>query len=454
MQTPRNSPKQRPSQPLSPLPVSQRVGVGEKSPVKRFGEVHMLDKSQTDVRMRFESLCDTIKRVRNRDVSEEFAISHIRSIRNKNDQNGYKYSDLLALLELSNKACSIFLRIQILGMAMDKIEDGQVPTYQEVLEFVKAARSMITVSNTPKTDAELEADLAILMDLLSQLRGHDSEYSSPKKRILSPRQPLRRQAPVETEESIQSKLDAAEERRKKLVDAKRREKLEREQQLAQKKEEQRKEEIGHRNFFVSPVKQAKPKKAVRPEDRKIKGGLSLAVQLVPESPEKKDTVGTLSLHMSPSQLRRDVEVSTKELSDSYEAEVLKRLQEIARSEYEKSMVESVEAEQIEITEESIEFSIPVISELEEDLMEITENEVMKKRREAFESLDPEQKTRVIELAKLFEDWPSSYAASIGVWDEMKQNKEFSVDALLYHLDIGFGNFLTEALRTFSAESIN
>lgn len=313
---------------MSPVPIYQRTHAGEISPQIHLSESRLSEKSQ-GARSRLESLCDTIRRVQKREILEEVAISHIRSIRDSNDQYVYKYSDLLMLLELSNGSCSVFFRIHILGMAMDKIERGAAPTYQQVLEFVKAARSMIAVSNTPKTDVELEADLTILMDLLSRLRCHDSSYSSPRKRLTltSPREPIRKRE-AETDESIQHKLDAAEERKRKLTETKRKKKIEKEQQLAQKKAEQRREhDAVNRGIFATPVKQTKPRTPAKSESMKIKNGLSLAVQLVDVSPRGIRQVKTLSLDPNKTLFLDD---RKREAFDACDKEQQEKIRELAK----------------------------------------------------------------------------------------------------------------------------
>lgn len=53
------------------------------------------------------------------------------------------------------------------------------------------------------------------------------------------------------------------------------------------------------------------------------------------------------------------------------------------------------------------------------------------------------------LASLFISWDVAYDASLSVWEVMKKDNKFEVEALLSQLPVSYGDFLVEAVKTFA-----
>ena len=69
----------------------------------------------------------------------------------------------------------------------------------------------------------------------------------------------------------------------------------------------------------------------------------------------------------------------------------------------------------------------------------------------FDPMNPQDKARILELARLFTVWAESYEASHKVWEVMKEDQSFELDALLSQIPVTFADFLVEAIKTFSFE---
>lgn len=66
-------------------------------------------------------------------------------------------------------------------------------------------------------------------------------------------------------------------------------------------------------------------------------------------------------------------------------------------------------------------------------------------------ISDEEKEELHNLAAKFCDWANAYSAVKDVWDSMKLNSNFQVNALLAIIPISYADFMVEGLRTFADE---
>ena len=92
-----------------------------------------------------------------------------------------------------------------------------------------------------------------------------------------------------------------------------------------------------------------------------------------------------------------------------------------------------------------------LSDVDEGDVPLTLSGRISRGMKLFDPMNPQDKAKILELAKLFTEWAESYDASQKVWEVMKEDQSFELDVLLSQIPVTFADFLVEAIKTFSFE---